>query len=454
MANKAFKRVFLITVDCLRADFVSCINRGISLTPNIDRLAKDSLVFKKAFSNGPGTNQSFPAILSSTYFLLHGGMHLRPNYVTLAEILKNNGFKTAAFHSNPFLSKSLGWDKGFKEFFDFMNTIKSPSAFVTRNKNMNKLVSCFSTILGANRFSYIQHLLKKVYYKFSDFQIPYLDGKELNNHVQKWLQRNKSERFFLWMHYMDPHVPYVPPEKYLSNFSSRRDAFDYNCSIDHQNIAKKDLEILKNLYLGEVRYVDDCLGEFWRYLEEKKILDESLIILTADHGHAFMEHGKFGHAYDILYNEVLHVPLIFYGFEHFKIINVPVQLLDVPPTILKLLNIDIPPDFMGKNLLSLFNEEKQLAPIFSESARPNLINLKYDLTKKVVSCIKDPYKLITNQMKGTVELYNIEKDFEEKKNLIDRNKDIFEEIFALIQKHLTAVDFKHKMRNLRFNRTV
>ena len=450
MTGRTFKRVILITVDCLRADFVGCINKRSNLTPNIDRLANDSIVFTKAFANGPGTNQSFPAILTSTYFLMHGGMHLRPYYVTLAEILRNNGFKTVAFHSNAFLSKSLGWNKGFDEFYDFMQDTKSPTAFVRKTKSLKKLLSLFSAVVGSNRFTSIQYLLKKYYYMFANFRIPYLEGKELNNYVIKWIQRNKSEKFFLWMHYMDPHVPYVPPEKYLSDFSRRKDAFKYNCSVNLEEVTEKDLKILRNLYLGEVRYLDECIGEFWRYLVENNLLEGSLILFTADHGHAFMEHERFGHAYDILYNEVLHVPLLLYGFEHFKNVDVPVQLLDMSPTILELLNIEKPSSFIGKSFLYLLNGKESSLPIFSESARPDLINVKYDLTKKAVSCIKNPYKLITNQLKGTVELYNIEKDFKEKRNLIDNNKEIYEEMLTLIQKHLSVMDIKKKIKALRF----
>jgi arylsulfatase A-like enzyme len=112
MAYNTIKRVFLITIDCLRADFVSCINGRSGFTPHIDKLAKNSIIFTKAFSNGPGTNQSFPSILTSTYFFMHGGLRLLSHYTTLAEILGKNGFKTVAFHSNPFLSKSMGFNKG------------------------------------------------------------------------------------------------------------------------------------------------------------------------------------------------------------------------------------------------------------------------------------------------------------------------------------------------------
>jgi arylsulfatase A-like enzyme len=448
-----FNRVFLITVDCLRADFVGSIGGGTNFTPNIDMLAKDSVVFTRAFANGPGTNQSFPAILTSTYFLMHGGMRLLSYYTTLAEVLNKHGFKTVAFHSNPFLSKSLGWSKGFNEFYDFMDIIKSPSAFVTRQQDMGfggRLTQFASKVLGANRSARMQRTLKKIYYRFSRLQIPYLEGRELNRHVFRWIKKYTNEKFFLWMHYMDPHYPFIPSEQFLSGFSSREEAFDFNLSISCEKTSKEELKTLRNLYLGEVRYVDACIGEFLQFLRDKALLENSLILLMGDHGHAFMEHHRFGHAYDILYNEVLHVPLFIYGLNHSLETSVPVQLLDVSPTILDVLSIKRPRDFKGDSLIPVIEEEQtSRQPIFSESAKPDLINLKYDISKRrIVSCITGRWKLIMNDLHGTTELYNIKKDFEEKKNLANAQKEVYQKLTSLIEKHLWSVNLHRKMRSL------
>jgi len=446
------KNVILITVDCLRADYVGCIGER-KITPNIDKLARKSIVFTRAFANGPGTNQSFPAILTSTYFFLHGGMRLLPYYATLAEVLSNNGFKTVAFHSNPFLSKNLGWNKGFNEFYDFMDAIKSPSAFVTRQQSrslVGKLTSLVSKILLANRSVRMQRLLKKIYYKFSHLQIPYLEGRRLNEQVVGWLEKNRDEKIFLWMHYMDPHYPYVPPEEYLLDFSSREEAFEFNLSIDYENPSRdEEVEILRKLYVGEVRYVDTCIGEFLQYLEDKNLLEDSLILLTGDHGHAFMEHGRFGHAYDILYNEVLHVPLIFHGLGFSKNVDTFVQLLDVPPTVVDVFGIKKPRDFMGESLLPIIEGSEPVIPIFSESAKPDLVNLRYNLGQKVISCIWNGYKLVINKLRNTTELYDINMDFEERKNLVGVEVDVYNDLRSLIEKHLDRVAFSRKMLNLK-----
>lgn len=431
------RRIFLITVDCLRGDCVGYTGGG-NLTPNIDEMAKVSLVFTRAFANGPGTNQSFPAILTSTYFLMHGGMRLLPHYTSLAEVLRSNGFKTVAFHSNPFLSKRLGWDKGFGEFYDFMDVLRSPSAFVTRQKDkMSKLVSLIATALGADRSTGIQRLLKRLYYRFWRLELPYLEGRVLNDYVTAWVEKNLNTSFFLWMHYMDPHYPYVPPESYLRGFSSRKEAFNYNLSVNYNSPSGEELPLLRSLYEGEVKYTDACIGDLLQHLDEKNLLEGSLILLTADHGHAFMEHGRFGHAYDILYNEVVHVPLIIRGLGECRKVDAETQLLDIPPTVLDLLGIRKAPSFMGGNLLDVENGS---AAIFSESARPDLINLRYDTSKRVTACIKGKTKLIINEFEGTTELYDLKRDFQEKNDCFQSEKELYKELESLIREHLMYED--------------
>ena len=429
--------IFLITVDALRADHVGCIG-GSNLTPNIDRIAKKSLLFTRAFTNGPGTNQSFPALMTSTYFLMNDGFRLSPNFITLAEILRKNGFKTVAFHSNPFLSKTFGWDRGFNAFYDFINELKSPSAFITSKQGagaMNKLIRFIATQLWGNRNVRRKELLRKVYYKFSGLEIPYMEGKELNKKIFNWIDNNSDAKFFLWMHYMDPHSPYIPPDEFCDGFSNRREAFEFYSSVDFTNISDAEIKKLKGLYKGEVRYTDFCIGEFIEFLEARGLKKNSVIFITSDHGEAFMEHDRFGHKPDILYNEVLHVPLLISGLDIILEIDFPVQLLDIPPTILDVLKIKRPKTFLGDSVISLIKKNKKHRLIFSESAKPDLINLKYDMNKKAISCIKNGWKLIINELLGTKELYNIKYDFNEKINLIINEPNLYLELTETIKKH-------------------
>jgi len=431
------RKIILITIDCLRASSVGCISGG-NLTPNIDRLAKESVIFTRAFANGPGTNQSFPAILTSTYFLMHGGLRLSPYYTTLAEVLKRNGFKTVAFNSNPFLSKFLNWDRGFVKFYDFMDETKSPSAAITRKSLASKAMKILTNKTKIGYSKKIQTLMKKIYYLFADYEVPYLEAEELNHHVIKWIIENKNDRFFLWMHYMNPHPPFIPPERYLSHFSTRKEAFIFNTRVDAERPSKEELKILRDLYSDEIRYTDDAIGELLVFLEENGILEDSLVVLLADHGHGFMEHNRYGHSYDILYNEVLHVPLIIYGLNYSAKVNFPVQLLDVPPTILHAMKIEKPKDFLGETLISKVENNEKSRSIFSESAKPDLINLRYDMSKKVISCICGEWKLIINELWDTAELYNLRRDFHEKNNLVGSERGLFKEFVSLIQEHLLS----------------
>lgn len=437
---KDIKHVFLITVDCLRADYVSCIGGG-NLTPNIDRFAKDGTVFTKAFANGPATTQSFTAILTSTHFLMHGDMRLSPHFITLAQILSDNGFRTVAFHSNPFLSGKLGWGNGFNEFYDFMEVVKIPSAAMVRSDRLAKLVGVMDKVSGIlSKSKRLQSFLRRVYYGISSFEIPYIEGRKLNNSVTSWIKRYREKKFFLWMHYMDPHRPYVPPDC-SPYFNSRREALMFDTSIHSKiirgDLSKGELNILKWLYAKEVEYVDECIGEFLDFLEQLDMLEDSLIILTADHGEPFMEHKKIEHNYDVVYNEAIHVPLIIRGFtDHTGAIHDYVQLLDIPPTILDVLGIKECKSFMGKSLIKTLREIQQRRPIFSESAKPDLTNLTYDTTKKVISCIYEGWKLIINEFWGTTELYNLNKDFHEKINLVKSELEIVKKLSTIIKKHL------------------
>ena len=451
MERVSIRRIFLITVDCLRADYVGCIS-GCSLTPNIDRFARDSVVFTRAFSNGPATTQSFTAILTSTYFLIHGDMSLSPHFTTLARVLSNNGFRTVAFHSNPFLSRKLGWDNGFNEFYDFMDVVKIPSAAVIRLDRSAKLIGAISKITGPFiRNKRLQSILRTVYYTRSNLEIPYVEGRELNNNVIKWINQHKEKKFFLWMHYMDPHRPYIPPN-YSQYFGSRREALMFDISIHSRimrgDVSKGELEKLKWLYAKEVEYVDKCIGEFLDFLEQLNILESSLIILTADHGEPFMEHKKIEHNYDIIYNEAIHVPLIIYGLtDDHRTINDNAQLLDVPPTIVDALGIKKPKDFIGKSLIRIWKEKQGCGPIFSESAKPDLINLTYDTRKKVISCITEDWKLIINEFWDTIELYNINKDFREKNNLAESELEVVKRLTTIIQNHLAyETSYRHKLK--------
>ena len=224
------KRIFLITIDALRADHVGIIQPN-DLTPNIDEIGKKSYSFSNAYSNGPGTNQSLPALLTSVRFLKHDGFYLSEKYPTLAEILGQHGYYTIGFNSNPFLSSKFGYGRGFNEYHDFIEEIKSPSSFVSKVRSHSlrsyviQLISYLISKLGGMS---LRKLILELYYRMTGMKVPYIDAKKMNEHVINSLENIKEEKLFVWIHYMDTHYPYIPPKPFLTNFNTRKEAYYYN----------------------------------------------------------------------------------------------------------------------------------------------------------------------------------------------------------------------------------
>ena len=356
---------------------------------------------------------------------------------SLAEVLARNGYYTVGFHSNPFLSSRFGWDRGFVEFYDFLEKVGGPAAFAVRAGGVKRFaIRVLGKLLhGGSRK--VWAWLSRFYYRFKGVEFPYVEACELNRYVMSWLRRyDRGKPLFLWVHYMDVHNPFAPPEDWLEGFDSRIDAFLFNYRVDPEKPSSDDVEKLKKLYEGEVRYVAYSLSELLSFIEDRGLLEDSIVIITADHGEAFMEHGKLGHAYDILYNEVLHVPLLIYGLDESKRVDDYVQLMDLAPTILDVLGIRRPRTFMGRSFYPLIRgEEVEERPIFSESAVPDLINLRYDTSRYIVSVVYEGWKLIYDLIhsgKPKLELYNLRKDFGERVNLVEDEPEIVGDFLDLL----------------------
>ncbi len=429
-----YSKIFLITIDALRADHTG--NKSNQITPALDYIASRSQLFTQAYANGPGTNQSLPSLLTSVRFLNHNGFYLSPKYPTLAEILKDNGYYTIGYSSNPFLSSNFFYDRGFDEFYDFLGEIESPSTFISETKSLTifqKLFKYLGKTLYKRANSQMKKLLYQIYHRVKGMKIPYVEGETLNKRIKNRLDSLNEEKLFVWIHYMDTHYPYIPPKPFLEDFDNREDAFYYNIRNGNTSLKSVTIEAYQRLYAGEVKYVDHCIGQLYEYFKENNYLDDSLIIITSDHGEAFNEHQVYGHRPYILYNEVLHVPLIINGIGN-GVKEQPVQLLDIPPTILDLCKIQIPKHFQGK---SIVNQTESNTPrlIFSESANPNLLNLEYDNKNYAISCIFGKWKYITNKITDKEELYDISQDYQETRNLITEKPRLADEFREIIKEN-------------------
>ena len=449
------ENVILITIDSLRADHLGCYGYYKKITPKLDELAENGIIFTHAFSNGPETTASFPSILTSTYPLMYevSKQQLSKHRIMISEVLREAGYSTAGVNWNPNLSSYYGYDRGFeyfKNFFEDYRRLRIPEFTNSGNfakglisimeKKIKKVFSDSSILYKflSRFYSEIwRRSQEKIYLKISVEQ-KNINAEVINKEAISWLKEKGNNKFFLWIHYMDVHFPYLPSSKYLNY--NKREVISLNRKIIHQynikdnltNISESELKQTIELYDAEIRYVDDSVAMFLDEVEKLGLLANTLIILTADHGDEFLEHGDTFHVQK-LYDELLRVPLIFYAPEpdKNKVIDDLVSLLDLSPTILDILDIEKPKKWLGESLLPLIKGDKRRAnnAVTSEVSCPN--------GKRRISYRMKKWKLIWDEERDFYELYDLEKDSKELKNIAEEKPDIVKYLSSKIKEHVS-----------------
>ncbi len=301
--------LLLITIDTLRADYLSCYGSSPVRTPHIDKLAESSVVFTKAFANTTLTLPSHTNILLGVSPLYHGvhensGFRVTEDQFTLAEFLKSKGYETAAIVGAFPLDSRFGLDQGFDLYDDeYGSGVRSSFTYVERR------------------------------------------AEEVVDRAIAWLQQRSGKKpWFLWIHLFDPHKPYAPPPPFSDRF---RD----------------------NPYAGEVAYVDQQLGRLFEFLKRRGLENNLLLILTSDHGEGLGDHGEQTHGY-FAYNSTLHVPLIFHSPSLFRPgrVEAKVSHLDIFPTVCSIFGFECPRHLQGRSLLpALLGQKLKEQPIYFES---------------------------------------------------------------------------------------
>lgn len=389
--------VILISVDALRADHLSCYGYQRDTTPNIDRLASEGVLFSQAISQGIGTLESHMSMLTSLYPHTHGLNHARQTLddskVTLAEILKDNGYFTVAFTGGSYMDARYGFSQGFDIYDDSGGGIEK--------------------------------------------QIP---------RIFNALEKNRNKRFFIFIHTYDVHAPYNPPEPYDKLYTLPQSNFNPSVENLRAVIDKKatltddDLRRIIALYDGGIRYVDEHIGRLLKKLDELGLSDKTLIIITADHGEEFMEHGSLMHEWQ-LYDELIHVPFIMRFKEKIgkgQIIRNQVQSIDIMPTVLDILGISLNKEAEGTNLVPLINgvESINRAAYTECLGWPgfgiNLYSIRTERFKFIytISKAKGP----------SVELYNLKNDPGETMNLAFKKPQLAEKLKKHLFDHIGSAE--------------
>jgi len=433
--------IILITIDCLRADHLSCLGYPRKTTPNLDYLATKGVLFSQAISVGPWTPPSFIGILTSTYPLMYGGELYIANWrTTVAQVLKEHRYHTAAFHSNPWVSSYHGYQQGFGTFDDSAEKV-SHKLLLSGGKELAK------RIVGTKGRLY--DFLSAAYTTLitGDYVAK---GDELNEKAIRWLHDNSSSSF-LWLHYMYIHEPYYQPSKKDSSPFERYRHWKLNKKAKDApgTLLPGEVNELIDLYDAKISYVDRIIGSLLHTLKQSNILNNTFIVITADHGQQFMEHGGYAHGFN-LYDELIHVPLIIIGPGLPKrVIGQQVSLLDLAPTILDMLKIRKPETFLGNSLLPLIMDKTKASHptaisedgVTRASFRAGFFTVRPKLsrTARLISLRTGKWKYIYNEVKQD-ELYCLEDDPKETQNIIADQPEIATELRAKIMAHIEFED--------------
>lgn len=331
--------VLLISIDSLRADHVGCYGYGRDTTPEIDRLARDGVIFKNHVSTTSWTLPAHISLFTGQDISVHGvttdGFSLHPAIPTLAEPLQAAGYQTAAFCSSPYMNPAFGFDRGFDLYHN----------------------------IDTEREDYVDTVLPSEIER--DRVHRDITSPRIAELATAWLEENADRPFFLFLHFWDPHYDYDPPAPYDRLFNpgyrGKIDGKDYihNDRV-RPGMATEDLEEIIALYDGEIAFTDHHLGLVIEKLKKLDLFDRTLIIVTADHGDEFFEHNNKGHR-STLYEEVIRVPLIIRqpGEKRTgQTISPPVGIIDVAPTILDLLGLEELKKISGRSLRPLLDEEE------------------------------------------------------------------------------------------------
>jgi arylsulfatase A-like enzyme len=439
------RNVVFYLIDTCRADQLSAYGNSRKTSPFLEKLAAMGARFDHCFAQAPWTLPSMSAILTSCYPSVTG-MHrffdqLDSAFVTLPEAMQQAGWHTAGFSANPLMGKMSNYQQGFDEFTEAMEVIPGGDA------------------IGHSTGS----------------------ARALNQKVLPWLKQNKKWPSFLYVHSIDPHEQYAPEPEYLRRFTTPEREREYRKQLreikqknpgkigsvttqEHFDRAQVKvgpfIETALALYDADICANDDEIEHLFDALRKTKPLEEWILVVTADHGEEFFEHGGTSHAYT-LWNELLHVPLIVVApglVPAGLVVKEPVQSLDLYPTLLELLGIEAPPGLQGQSFAAFCRGDDQAAghPVFAENHSMPGSERFLPEQGNMLSVIEGPWKYILNvkssfnRPRPRHELYRLDQDFAEKKNLAEsepervaRFETMVLEWWAKNRARHSGVDVKH-----------
>lgn len=432
--------VLLVTLDTLRADHLSSFGYSRPTTPNIDRLAREGVLFENAFATASWTLPSHASIMTGRYPYEHraGGGPLNSQYPTLAEELHSRGYATAGLVANlDYCTAKTGLSRGFSTYEDNFGTVTD----MVSETFYGRMLLDRLPLLG-----YYDHPGRK-------------PAAEVNREFFLWLDANRGVRFFAFLNYFDVHDPYIAPSPYQTKFANQPNRGDLVNSLlfprdftGGKQLTEQQVQAEINGYDGSLAYLDNELGSLFDRLKVMGLQDNTLIIVTSDHGESFGNHGLYGHG-NSLYADLIHVPLIIRYPRKVPAglrVSEAVSLRAIPASVIDLLGLDSQSPFPGTPLsvhwsgkLSSTSERTSLA--FAESLKGIVRNPAYPLGRRSIakSISSSKWHLILYE-EGKVELFQLDRDVTELNNLADtpEGKAAIKELGYGLEKLMPPDDWK------------
>ena len=395
----------IITIDALRPDHLNIYGYNKRVTsPAIDQFAERSNVYLNAYACGVPTFLSLPSIFCSVYSskVMHN-MYLPQNIPTLAELLKSQGFRTAAFiDNNPWASSLLGYNRGFNFVKDyFVESLKAKKKANITPRPIQRIIYLLRYLINAELIQ------------------PKTNTEQIVQDTLKFM-KSPGVNFFAWLHLMDIHWPYsfLKRSNPLIKYKTLKIRRLFSPIPGERDYDEKTGQLFEEMYDTSIRRLDTKLEILFDSLQRDGILEDTYVFMTSDHGEEFLERGSLAH-HENVYKEVTHVPLIIKkpDSEEYSKSKTMVSLLDIPTTILKNESIPIPAEYEG---ISIF--ENQRTHCVSETVVP--------IVKKLAKGWKNLLEVPLNQFIYAVrdKEYTVVYDKDGKYKFFDRKTDAQEKI--------------------------
>lgn len=434
--------IMLIVLDTVRADHLSLYGYNLRTTPFLEKMAEESAVFDNAFSTAPWTLPSHASLFTGLYPSQHNthGEHfwLDDSFRTLAERLKENDYQTISFSNNDYVSSYHNLVQGFERCWYKTRWTDDPR---TLAPNLGNNVHSFFRWCWNRIQTYV--LAKIIQNPSSLFDYP--TAAVTNEAISKWLNHERDIRkpFFIFINYMDAHFPYNPNYETARLFLNEEDIaasykqklrnpqIEYLLDLSKGGYTEKDIYIIKALYDACIRYLDGELENLMKTLKRMRIYDDTMIIITSDHGEYLGTRNRLGHGLG-LHDELLHVPLLVRypnlfdaGARYDTIVN----LIDIPTTILSFIG-DLENKMNFTRTQVLFDLKDDFRPdIFGEVRFPMHLMVNASLLEDnsglfvEQKCIHNRnYELIWKS-RGAHEFYNVFEDPSQVNNLYSKDNE-------------------------------